>query len=228
ICGSFYDKFQLIEAVGASGGLLTCWSSLVFSCSEAYLKQYSITIQLTHTQSGSSFYVTNVYGPPTWEGKEEFCTELAHLKGICKGCWVLCGDFNFTREANWNAELLDLPMKNQAFMWLNMQNHPTLAKLDRFLISTEWDQQFPMSNVEAVPRITSDHCPILLSTGDKPKRKLFRLKEVWLRNEDFIKRIPVWWREVQHNDSALHSLNAKLRHCRKQIKKWCASNFYNI
>lgn len=129
------------------------------SCSEVFLKQYSITIRLTHVLSGTSFYVTNVYGPLTWEGKEEFCSELARLKDECKYCWVLCGDFNFTRNQSerrgktWSVkasnmfndlirylEMLDLPMKNQAFTWSNMQTRPTMAKLDRFLISTEWDQ----------------------------------------------------------------------------------------
>lgn len=64
-CGSFYDKFEFIETFGASGGLLTCWSSRVFSCTEVILKRFSITLRLTHVQSGTCFYLTNVYGPPT-------------------------------------------------------------------------------------------------------------------------------------------------------------------
>lgn len=247
ICGSFYDKFQLIEARGASGGILTCWSSRVFSCSDVYLKQFFITTRLTHLQSGVCFYLTNVYEPPSWEGKENFCDELALLKGVCNGCLIICGDFNFTRSQlelkgkTWSLkasnmfndlirflELIDLPMKNQAFTWLNMQNHPTLAKLDPFLVSTEWDQHFLLSEVYALPRITSDHCPILLSSGGRNKRNLFRLEEVWLRNDDFVKNIPVWWAKIQQNDSAIHSFNSKLLHCRKQIKRWCATTFYCI
>ncbi|OAY65379.1 hypothetical protein ACMD2_05094 [Ananas comosus] len=62
-----------------------------------------------------------------------------------------------------------------------MQKSPTLARLDRFLISTEWDQRFPFSKVAALPRITSDHCPFLLNIGSKTRSKIFKLVEVHCR-----------------------------------------------
>lgn len=119
-------------------------------------------------------------------------------------------------------------MKNQAYTWSNMQSSPTLAKLDRFLISIDWDQQFPLSAVEAMPKLTLDHYPILLSTGSTTKCRMFRLEEVWLRNENFVKSIPGWWTKIQRNDSAFLFFSTKLRHCRKQIRRWCTSNFYSI
>nr|CAD1824258.1 unnamed protein product [Ananas comosus var. bracteatus] len=87
-------------------------------------------------------------------------------------------------------------MGNQNYTWSNMQSNPTLAKLDRFLISTDWDQLFPLTKVLAMPRITSDHSPILLSTSDRKVRRLFRFEEVWLSREDFCALVPVWWTEV--------------------------------
>nr|CAD1825905.1 unnamed protein product [Ananas comosus var. bracteatus] len=42
-------------------------------------------------------------------------------------------------------------MSNQSFTWSNMQETPTLARLDRFLLSTKWDQDFPFSKVVALP-----------------------------------------------------------------------------
>lgn len=65
--------------------------------------------------------------------------------------------------------LIDPPMMNQQFTWSNMQQNPVLARLDRFLISTEWDQDFPLSKVVALPRVTSDHCPILLTVEQGKK-----------------------------------------------------------
>lgn len=43
--------------------------------------------------------------------------------------------------------LVDSPMLNQSYTWSNMQRILTLARLDRFLISIEWDQDFPLSKV---------------------------------------------------------------------------------
>ncbi len=130
--GSFLDKRQIIEANGASGGLITCWSSKIFDCTEVLMRTFSITVHLLHRASGERFFVTNVYGPHSGEGKDSFCAELAQLKICCKGTWVLCGDFNLTRardERNGGRggggaarkfndliselELIDLPMQNQ-------------------------------------------------------------------------------------------------------------------
>ncbi len=161
------------------------------------MRNFSRTVQLKHTSSGSIFFVMNVYGPPTWDSKDEFCNELAALKGVCNGLWVICGDFNVTKNQQeirgrpWSSrlmglffdllnelEMIDLPLGNQKFTWSNMQSNPTMAKLDHFLISTKWNQAFPLSKVVAVSRITSDHSPILLSTREKLVSHVFIFEKV--------------------------------------------------
>ncbi len=87
-------------------------------------------------------------------------------------------------------DLLDLPLANQQFTWSNLQNTPSLAKLDRFLISTEWDIMFPGSAVTALPRITSDHSPLKLETRNLKLFKSFRFEKVWLNREDFTALLP--------------------------------------
>ncbi len=95
--GNFFDKCQFVKSVRASsGGIITCWSSNVFSYSGVLARNFSLTVQLKHIYS--SFLLTNVYGSPTWDSKEEFCRELAALKGVCSGLWVICGDFNPTKN----------------------------------------------------------------------------------------------------------------------------------
>ncbi|XP_020081326.1 uncharacterized protein LOC109704977 [Ananas comosus] len=124
--------------------------------------------------------------------------------------------------------LIDLPMTNQTYTWPNMQHKPTLAKLDRFLVSTEWDLSFPLSKVKALPRITSDHTPIILTTGLLPTPRRFRFERVWLTKDDFLLKVPSWWNEVPCKQSAILSITAKLRHCRTRIKEWCKSNYHSI
>ncbi|OAY70023.1 hypothetical protein ACMD2_06552, partial [Ananas comosus] len=120
-------------------------------------------------------FLTNVYGPPSWAGKEAFCSELLSLKDVYLNRWVICGDFNCTKNQSerkglpWsrktmamfsdlinNLEVIDLPLSNQSYTWSNMQHRPTLAKLDRFLVSTDWDLSFPLSKVTALPRHTKE------------------------------------------------------------------------
>ncbi len=127
-----------------------------------------------------------------------------------------------------DLELIDLPLSNQLFTWSNLQSIPSLAKLDRFLVSTEWDLLFPLSKVTALPRVTSDHSPLRLETKMKLRTNLFRFERVWLTRDDLAWRMPIWWNEISGKSSNVLTMVSKLGHCRKRLKEWCATNFYNI
>ncbi len=103
-----------------------------------------------------------------------------------------------------------------------------MAKLDRFHVSTEWDLIFSLSLVKALPRITSDHSPLLLSLPRKAPAKLFRFERVWLSRADFCDLVSIWWNKISPKHTSSSTFAAKLRHCRKRIKDWCATNFYAI
>ena len=45
-----------------------------------------------------------------------------------------------------------------------------MARLDRFLVSEEWDMYFGGVNQSVLPKQTSDHFPILLFGGDRPSK----------------------------------------------------------
>ena len=57
---------------------------------------------------------------------------------------------DFIRE----NELIDPPLRIASFTWSNMQEHPVCKRLDRFLYSNEWEQLFPQSLQEVLPRWT--------------------------------------------------------------------------
>ncbi len=83
--GPRFDKCHFIRSDGASDGIVTCSNSRDFICLEVVVRIFSLTLRLKHFSTGLTFYITNVYGPPTWEEKEDFCRELAALKGFCRG-----------------------------------------------------------------------------------------------------------------------------------------------
>ncbi|OAY81165.1 putative ribonuclease H protein [Ananas comosus] len=179
-----------------SGDLITCWNSNRFSCNEVSERTYSLTLLLTHLTSGKTFYLTNVYGPPNWDGKEAFWLELLSLKDVCTNSWVICGDFNCIKNQSerkglpWsrkamalfsdlinNLEVIDLPLSNQTYTWSNMQQRPTLAKLDRFLVSTEWDLSFPIARTDLKSQLQQ----ILVEEEILWKT---RFKQLWLKEGD--------------------------------------------
>jgi endonuclease/exonuclease/phosphatase family metal-dependent hydrolase len=58
-------------------------------------------------------------------------------------------------------------MSGRKYTWANSRRIPTYEKLDRVLVSTEWEQNFPLATVVALSREISDHTPLLLDTEEK-------------------------------------------------------------
>ena len=63
-------------------------------------------------------------------------------------------------------QLREISFSGSRFTWSNKQ-HPTLVKLDRILASTNWEMFNPTCFAWAKSRIGSDHCPLLLNTGEQ-------------------------------------------------------------
>jgi hypothetical protein len=92
-------------------------------------------------------------------------------------------------------------MSGHKFTWANSRRVPTYERLDRVLVSTEWEQNYPLATVEALNREISDHTPLLLSTGEKaiPKRQApFKFDLGWLLREGFFEMVSeVWNKETR-------------------------------
>jgi endonuclease/exonuclease/phosphatase family metal-dependent hydrolase len=56
-------------------------------------------------------------------------------------------------------------MIGRQYTWAGSGDNPTYGKLDRVLVSTEWEINFPLAKVEARDQNISDHTPLVMSTG---------------------------------------------------------------
>jgi hypothetical protein len=56
-------------------------------------------------------------------------------------------------------------MTGRQYTWTGSEDNPTYEKLDRVLVSTEWENNFPLAMVEARDWNISDHTPLVVSTG---------------------------------------------------------------
>lgn len=75
-----------------------------------------------------------------------------------------------------------------------MQRTPSLTKLNRFLLSSEWDFSFPFSKGLVWPKPISDHIPIVLC-GNMPRGnpKPFKFENMWLNTPNFVEMVREWW-----------------------------------
>ena len=111
--------------------------------------------------------------------------------------WLVIGDFNDVTNSSEKSggslpslgrcnlfnsmisscNLIDLEFNGPAFTWLNKRKGLARVqeRLDRVLANAEWRLCFPDAVVQHLPRMHSDHCPILLfsevkSSVDHSKR----------------------------------------------------------
>ena len=87
-----------------------------------------------------------------------------------------------------SLDLKELELIGRNYTWANSLPEPTFERLDRVLVSTDWELKFPRATVQALSReISSDHTPFLLSFGISPSssQPLFRFELDWLTHDDF-------------------------------------------
>jgi endonuclease/exonuclease/phosphatase family metal-dependent hydrolase len=70
----------------------------------------------------------------------------------------------FRRLLN-ELELVEIDLLGRQFTWSNEREAPTLVRLDRVFVTTDWDQLFPDCILQALASSISDHCPLLLGEG---------------------------------------------------------------
>lgn len=151
------------------------------------------------------------------------------------------GDFNIIRYANeknirdgvhrhtylFNSlihfyELREINMIGGMFTWSNNQEFPVLEKLDRILVTKEWEDIFPQAMVKNLPREISNHNPLILSSGfcDKVPFIQFKFDLNWLKNPDFYQRVEEIWHKPCRASSALDKIQQKLKLFKQYFKGW--------
>ena len=148
---------------------------------------YSITVNVWQSGvigSDYHWWLSYVYGPQEDHDKVIFMEELEAIRDACQGPWAIYGDFNLIlSEADKNnqrinrtnlsrfrrtvasLEMQDLHLHGRCFTWSNERENPTLVRLDRVLVSIDWDEMFPSSHLRTLELDASDHFPLLLHTN---------------------------------------------------------------
>lgn len=234
-----------LEADGSKGGILIMWDSKVWSGVQIEVSQHSVTYEFKSTQNSFTWYFTGVYAPHT-RGEKLLCwEELAVVRQLCDGPWVTGGDFNTNRKmeerrgcnritnvmsdfSKWieDMELHDTHLNGGKYTLFRGINHPSAARLDRFLFCMGWDETFKNISQRLLPRITSDHCPVVLECGNwENKRSNFKFENWWLKVEGFNELIHGWWNEIEVEGCPDYKLSFKLRVMKQKLKEWSKNTF---
>ncbi|XP_061337717.1 uncharacterized protein LOC133284665 [Gastrolobium bilobum] len=144
---------------------------------------------------------------------------VQEAEGYSGGIWIL-----------WNDEtghLLDLGGSGPWFTWKGpkfLHLDRVFKRLDRACANASWKTTFTDAGVKVLPRIYSDHSPILvylsnLDTGWK--NRPFRFEIAWIEHYNFTQFLARSWNVVKDTRTNLHDLTPNL-------KRWNKIVFGNI
>lgn len=149
-------------SIGKSGGILVGIKIEYYDVGAFKQGDYMLLVNLWDKQKQVKWDLLVVYGAAHDDNKIAFLTELAHFCAFSSKPLLIGGDFNIIRYANernsgpgvhrhsglFNSlihiyELRELIMTGGRFTWSNNQEFPILEKLDRILVTKEWEDLFP-------------------------------------------------------------------------------------
>lgn len=215
------------HAVGFSGGIWLLWKPewcqvhVLHSCRQA--------VTCLVGTSGKKWIFTIIYTSPVPSVRKHLWDVLNQISKVVDLPWLVAGDFNeivsigqkvggnssFTSTgfAEWIFEqgLVDLGFSGPKFTWVKNSKIANSLKLrlDRFLASTDWKVTFPEAHVKHLPRVLSDHAPLLLSLQTihmpDPNLKPFRFQAMWTLHPDYGNVLKSSWESS--NASLLNKLD---------------------
>lgn len=57
---------------------------------------------------------------------------------------------------------MEIPLGYRRYTWTNKRQDPSMAKLDRMLVSDDWEDKFALCSIMSLQRPMSDHIYVVL------------------------------------------------------------------
>jgi hypothetical protein len=126
-------------------------------------------------------------------------------------------------------ELKDLYMHGRVYTWSNEREEPTLSRIDRALVSVDWDLLNPDAMLQALSSSISDHAPLHLSlkAAFRPKQR-FKFESCWLKLDGFQDAIKEAWRCDPEIVDPFKRLDALFRNTAAYLQAWGQRKIGNV
>ena len=199
------------ETIGYVGGIWLLWNSDFVDVEILSTTKQEVNALIRVNSSSLTWLISAIYASPIFVEKCILCNNLRIIASRHNLPWLALGDFNDVlseddkfggngiygrrvrayREYMNECKLLDLGFSGPKYTWTNKRDVSNLIqqRLDREWANTEWKLNFPKAAISHLPRINSDHCPILLNLegpnmgrGERP----FRFQPFWLNYPEFL------------------------------------------
>ncbi|KAF7843712.1 reverse transcriptase [Senna tora] len=239
-----FNNFYRVDPMGYAGGMWLLWNedAVKVTIGGFAFQEIHASIKVNNLDP---FLLSCVYASPDRARRKILWENMKNLAATHSLPWLVCGDFNevMSQDEKWGIRpasdsrirefkdcvdtcgLFDLGYVGQKYTWCNKRDgNLVYCRLDRFLANGEWVNSFPNSVNHHLPRIKSDHCPILLNYSPDPTPTLkrpFRCEKIWLNQPGFANIVREVWRDPIPIDPALISV-------KNRALRWNRISFGNI
>ena len=122
--------------------------------------------------------------------------------------------------------LMDIHVEGGFYTWANTSS---ASRLDQFLFSPLLGDHFTQFSQKRMPKVLSDHFPILLEGGSQRRGRIpFRFENMWLRVDNFVDKVNKWWASYLFQGTPSFILAKKLAALKLDLKKWNETEFGNV
>ncbi|XP_031124346.1 uncharacterized protein LOC116027060 [Ipomoea triloba] len=211
-----FSDWVRVESVGFSGGIWVLWNA---SLRVSVIKTHPQFVVLqVRDDNLNPWYYAIVYGSPTHHLRRRLWSELNMAKLQLDGPCLVAGDFNsvLIKDETCNYTAFSTQRSSDFANWINSEgwidmgfNGPPLtwvrgqvtgidkgARLDRALCNVAWRQLFPESMVSHLPRLASDHAPLLITIEKRVSsltRHYFKFQAAWFTDPSFMNLVRNSW-----------------------------------
>ncbi|KAM3360473.1 putative protein isoform X2 [Capsicum galapagoense] len=201
------------------------------------------TIKLQNSNTCKDIFITTVYTKCAPLERKDLWEDLERVHQSIQGPWCIGGDFNvildpdeklggkphrmaksFDFSSCMNAcEVSNLGFIGPKFTWCNnrISKERIWKRLDRVFINDEWAILFQTNIVRHLPRVGSDHRPLLVKCYDSSQCgiKYFKFLNFWVDQPSFRQLVEDTW-NVHIARNAQWILQQKLKILNKKLSHW--------
>ena len=106
------------------------------------------------------------------------------------------------------------------YTWFRETNSPSMSKIDRILVSTDWEDHF-LDVPKGFFLMWSNHYPLLVEVGDMSRGKsAFKFENTWLKFEGFVDSVRQRWTGYHFVRPPSYVLTCKLKALQGELKHW--------
>ena len=128
-----------------------------------------------------------------------------------------------------DLHLIDLSLEGESYTWSSGTNQPSMSRIDRALVTSDWEEHYPDVIQRILPHPISYYNTILLEVGNMARGKShFRFKNLWLKTDGFVDRVQSWWNQHSFVGTPSFVLAKKLKALKKDIIQWDRREFGNV